>query len=62
MKKIKVWLIRRLKERTTWVGIVALLGIFGVGSFDMQTVDQIANAFALIFSAVLIGMDEKEQL
>lgn len=59
MNKVKLWLLNRAKEKTTWVGIIAIASIFGYGGFDSATTNQIAESLALIVSAILIGHKEQ---
>jgi hypothetical protein len=59
VNKVKLWLLNRAKEKTTWVGIIAIASIFGYGGFDSATTNQIAESLALIVSAILIGHKEQ---
>ena len=45
---MKAWILARLSERTTWAGLVALLGALGVSITPEQSEAFLAAAMAIV--------------
>ena len=54
------WLIARLKEKTTWIGLTSLLGVAGVVVSPEQA-EAIGLAAVAIVSAILTFTTEKQK-
>lgn len=53
MKKALIYVLEYLAHRSTWVGIVAALGYFGV-TLSVEVNNALIDAGVAIFSAVMI--------
>ena len=53
------WIIDRLKEKSTWAGLLGLLSAFGVYQFAPEQKEAILTAIGAITSAVLVFIKEQ---
>ena len=61
MQAVIQFLIERAKERTTWLGLVALiLGIVGVQATQVQT-EQLAGAATILVATILSLFPDQKQ-
>lgn len=61
MEAFLTWLLDRAKEKTTWIGVVAVvLGVVGVEAKAVQ-VEQIGGALTALIGAVLAILPEKRK-
>lgn len=52
------WLIERLQEKSTWAGVLGIIGAFGVYNFAPEQKEAILTAIGAITSAVLMFVKE----
>lgn len=52
MKKFLEWIVERLSERSTWIGIIGVVGSLGVAVSPEQA-DAIATAGIAVVGAIL---------
>ena len=52
------WIIARVQEKSTWVGIMGLISAFGVYKFAPEQQEAILGAIGAITSAVLVFIKE----
>lgn len=53
------WIIDRLKEKSTWAGIIGLVAATGVVAISPEQKEAILTAIGAITSAVLVFVQEK---
>lgn len=52
------WILDRAQERSTWIGLIALVGVAGV-QIDPEQADSIATGAALLASGLAVGTADK---
>jgi hypothetical protein len=57
---MKDWIISRLKEKSTWAGILGLLSAFGVYQFAPEQKEAVLTAIGAITSAILVFLNENK--
>jgi len=54
------WVLDRLKERSTWVGIFALLATFGIFNLEPERAGALATALSAVIGTILIFLPDKK--
>lgn len=58
-EKLKTWFIERLKERSTWVGLSALISVFGYNIGPDQIGTALSLGLAVFGTGLVVTKDNK---
>lgn len=53
------FILERLREKTTWAGIIAVLAAFGIFELDSEKAQAIASVAAAVAGLILVFMKDK---